>query len=63
MQAAGSVTSKERDEKQHSRWLCLSGGWSEQPWLGWKEITENGIVHLQCICGISIIFLVIKNLP
>jgi hypothetical protein len=28
-QVAGSGISKERDEKQHSRWLCLSGGWSE----------------------------------
>ena len=26
---AGSGTSKESDEKQHSRWLCLSGRWSE----------------------------------
>jgi hypothetical protein len=24
-QVAGSVTSKESDEKQHSRWLCLIG--------------------------------------
>ena len=28
-QVAGSGTSKESDEKQHSRWFCLSGGWSE----------------------------------
>jgi hypothetical protein len=40
-QVAGSVTYKESDEKQHSRWLCLSGGWSEPAWLGWKEVTNN----------------------
>jgi hypothetical protein len=28
-QVAGSGISKERDEKQHSRWLCLRGRWSE----------------------------------
>ena len=28
-QVAGSGISKERDEKQHSRWLSISGGWSE----------------------------------
>ena len=38
-QVAGSGTSKERDEKQLSRWLHLSGGWSEPAWLGWKEVT------------------------
>ena len=42
-QVAGNGTSKERDEKQHSRWLCLSGRWSEPAWLGWKEVTENGV--------------------
>ena len=39
-QVAGSGISKERDEKQHSRWLCLSGRWSESALLGWKEVTE-----------------------
>jgi hypothetical protein len=38
-QVAGIVTSKESDKKQHSRWLCLSGWWSEPAWLGWKEVT------------------------
>ena len=38
-QVAGSGTSKESDEKQHSRWLCLSGGWSQPALLGWKEVT------------------------
>ena len=40
-QAAGSVTSKERDEKQHSRWLRLSARQSEPAWLGWKEVTRK----------------------
>jgi hypothetical protein len=39
-QVAGSGTSKESDEKQHSRWLCLSGRWSQSALLGWKEVTE-----------------------
>ena len=34
MQVAGSVTSKERDEKPHSKWLCLSGERSELDCLG-----------------------------
>ena len=38
-QVAGNVTSKESDEKQHSRWLSLSGGWSQSAMLGWKEVT------------------------
>jgi hypothetical protein len=33
-QAAGSITSKERDEKQHGRWLRLSAGQSEPACLG-----------------------------
>ena len=33
-QVAGSVTSKESDEKQHSRWPCLSGIQSEPAYLG-----------------------------
>jgi hypothetical protein len=37
-QVAGSVTSKESDEKQHRR-LHLNGGWSEPASLGWKEVT------------------------
>jgi hypothetical protein len=28
-QVAGIGISKERDGKPHSRWLCLSGRWSE----------------------------------
>jgi hypothetical protein len=43
-QVAGSVTSKESDEKQHSRWLCLSGRWSEPAWLGWKEATVKSVL-------------------
>ena len=44
-QVAGSGISKERDEKQHSRWLCLSGRWSQPALLGWKEVTgrEAGV--------------------
>ena len=38
-QVAGSGISKERDEKQHSRWLCLSSEWSQPALLGWKEVT------------------------
>jgi hypothetical protein len=34
-QVAGSVTSKERDEKQHSLWLSLDG--LRPALLGWKE--------------------------
>ena len=37
---AGSGTSKERAEKQHSRWLHLS---HSQPCLGWKEVTLEDI--------------------
>ena len=36
---AGSGTSKESDEKQHSRWLRLSGRWSQPALLSWKEVT------------------------
>jgi hypothetical protein len=42
---AGSGILKERDEKQHSRWLCLSGGWFEPALLGWKEVTAMNIVE------------------
>jgi hypothetical protein len=41
---AGSGTSKERDEKQHSRWLHLSRGWSQPALLGWKEVTKQDIL-------------------
>ena len=49
-QVAGSVTSKESDEKQHSRWLRLSGGWSQPALLGWKEVT----VHQTKLCHLSL---------
>jgi hypothetical protein len=39
-QVAGSGTSKESDKKQHSRWLRLSGRWSQPALLGWKEVTS-----------------------
>jgi hypothetical protein len=40
-QVAGSGISKERDEKQLSRWLHLSGRWSQPALLGWKEVTND----------------------
>ena len=40
---AGSGTSKERDEKQHSRWLHLCGRWSKPVLLGWKEVAYTYI--------------------
>ena len=40
-QAAGSVTSKERDEKQRSGWLHLTVRWSQPAYLGWKEVTSD----------------------
>jgi hypothetical protein len=49
-QVAGSGISKNRDEKQHSRWLRLSGIWSQPALLGWKEVTmvqeELEVLHL-----------------
>jgi hypothetical protein len=49
-QVAGSGISKERDEKQHSRWLCLSGGWSQPALLGWKEVTMIVGSYYVCCC-------------
>ena len=37
-QVAGIGISKERDEKQHSRWICLRSRWSQPVLLGWKEV-------------------------
>jgi hypothetical protein len=42
-QVAGSGISKERDEKQHSRWLHLCGRWSKPVLLGWKEVAYTYI--------------------
>ena len=54
-QVAGSVTSKESDEKQHSRWLRLSGGWSQPALLGWKEITSDGQLCCSFYNGFSVL--------
>jgi hypothetical protein len=41
---AGSCTSKESDEKLHSRWLCLSGGWSEASLARLKGGNSRGLI-------------------
>jgi hypothetical protein len=48
-QVAGSGISKERDEKQHSRWLLLSSGWSQSALLGWKEVTSFKFLSIHFI--------------